>query len=127
MGTLYQDRGLVFATQIGTPLEATNIDKRSFKPLLVKAGLPNILFHDLRHAHALAGDQPQGRAGKVGARHDRADDRHLQPRASRHAGSGGSSLGERPVMISRPKWNGRSLDHRADDGHLLAPLAQREG
>jgi integrase len=51
-GSLYQDGGLVFASEIGTPLEPSNIDRRSFKPLLEKAGLPDIRFHDLRHTCA---------------------------------------------------------------------------
>jgi integrase len=48
-GSLFQDGGLVFASEIGTPLEPSNIDRRSFKPLLKKARLPDIRFHDLRH------------------------------------------------------------------------------
>jgi integrase len=44
--------GAVFASEIGTPLEPSNIDRRSFKPLLEKAGLPDIRFHDLRHTCA---------------------------------------------------------------------------
>jgi integrase len=51
-GSLYQDEVLVFASEIDTPLEPSNIDRRSFKPLLKKAGLPNIRFHDLRHTCA---------------------------------------------------------------------------
>lgn len=51
-GSLYQDGGLVFATEVGTPLEPSNIDRRSFKPLLQKAGLPDMRFHDLRHTCA---------------------------------------------------------------------------
>jgi integrase len=51
-GSLYQDGGLVFASEIGTPLEPSNIDRRSFKPLLEKAGLSDIRFHDLRHTCA---------------------------------------------------------------------------
>jgi integrase len=51
-GTLYQDQGLIFATLIGTPMHPSNIDKRSFKPLLIKAGLRPIRFHDLRHTCA---------------------------------------------------------------------------
>ncbi len=51
-GPLYEDGALVFATEIGTPLEPSNIDRRSFKPLLKKAGLHDIRFHDLRHTCA---------------------------------------------------------------------------
>ncbi|ABG04874.1 phage integrase [Rubrobacter xylanophilus DSM 9941] len=51
-GPLYRDEGLVFASEVGTPLEPSNIDRRSFKPLLKKAGLPDIRFHDLRHTCA---------------------------------------------------------------------------
>ena len=51
-GSLYEDSGLVFATEVGTPLEPSNIDRRSFKPLLEKAGLPDMRFHDLRHTCA---------------------------------------------------------------------------
>jgi integrase len=39
----------VFATTIGTPVEAQNIIYRHFKPLLKRAGLPDIRWHDLRH------------------------------------------------------------------------------
>ena len=49
---LYKDRGLIFATRAGTPVNPENLVKRSFKPLLAKAGLPEIRFHDLRHTCA---------------------------------------------------------------------------
>src|SRR5919112_3491058 len=45
----YEDSGLVFATGKGTPLDAQNIINRHFKPLLRRAGLPDIRWHDLRH------------------------------------------------------------------------------
>jgi integrase len=48
----YADPGLVFATGKGTPLDAQNIVNRHFKPLLKRAGLPNIRWHDLRHTYA---------------------------------------------------------------------------
>ena len=51
-GSLYRDGNLVFATRVGTPLGPSNIDRRSFKPLLAKAGLPDVRFHDLRHTCA---------------------------------------------------------------------------
>jgi integrase len=52
LGDLYEDHGLVFATERGTLVNPTNLRKRSFKPLLKKAGLPTIRFHDLRHTCA---------------------------------------------------------------------------
>ncbi len=42
--------GLVFANGTGGPLEAQNVVNRHFKPLLQRAGLPAIRFHDLRHS-----------------------------------------------------------------------------
>jgi integrase len=47
---MWQDNGLVFTTGEGKPLDAQNIVNRSFKPLLSRAGLPSIRFHDLRHS-----------------------------------------------------------------------------
>ncbi len=49
-GSKWQDNGLVFTNSKGMPLEAQNVVNRSFKPLLKKAGLPSIRFHDLRHS-----------------------------------------------------------------------------
>jgi integrase len=51
-GSRYDDRGLVFATTIGTLLDAQNVVNRHFKPLLKTADLPDIRFHDLRHTCA---------------------------------------------------------------------------
>ncbi len=48
----WQDGELVFATEIGTPIECGNMMRRSFLPLLERAGLPRIRFHDLRHTAA---------------------------------------------------------------------------
>jgi integrase len=49
---LYEDHGLIFSSESGTPLNPENLVKRSFKPLLRRAGLPEIRFHDLRHTCA---------------------------------------------------------------------------
>jgi integrase len=49
---LYKDHGLIFASRVGTPVNPENLVKRSFKPLLEKADLPEIRFHDLRHTCA---------------------------------------------------------------------------
>ena len=42
----------MFASNKETPLDAQNIVNRHFKPLLKRAGLPNIRWHDLRHTYA---------------------------------------------------------------------------
>ena len=52
VGSLWQENGLVFASQIGTPLNRHNLTQRSFRPLLANADLPQIRFHDLRHTCA---------------------------------------------------------------------------
>jgi integrase len=52
MCSLYQPGGLVFATESGTLINPSNLRNRSFKPLLKRAGLPDICFHDLRHTCA---------------------------------------------------------------------------
>src|SRR5215218_6306892 len=49
---LREDNGLVFATRLGTPMGRQELVMRSFKPLLKKASLPDIRFHDLRHTCA---------------------------------------------------------------------------
>jgi integrase len=51
-GGAYQDNALVFATSLGTPFGPETVTQRSFKPLLKRAGLPEIRFHDLRHTYA---------------------------------------------------------------------------
>jgi len=52
LGNFYEDHGLIFPSAKGTPLNPENLVKRSFKPLLKRAGLPEIRFHDLRHTCA---------------------------------------------------------------------------
>lgn len=51
-GVDWEDHGLIFATHKGTPLDAQYVVNRSFKPLLRRAGLPDIRWHDLRHTCA---------------------------------------------------------------------------
>lgn len=43
--------GHVFTTEVGTPIDPSNA-RRSFVALLVKAKLPHVRFHDLRHSAA---------------------------------------------------------------------------
>ena len=51
-GTLWQDYGLIFCTHGGRSLDSHNEARTSFKPLLERAELPDIRFHDLRHTCA---------------------------------------------------------------------------
>jgi integrase len=52
MGEAWDDHDLVFANQVGRPIPAGNLLRRSFEPLLKKASLPRMRFHDLRHTSA---------------------------------------------------------------------------
>jgi integrase len=52
IGSLYQDQDLVFAGRNGGLINPSNLRQRSFKPLLKRAGLPQITFQDLRHTYA---------------------------------------------------------------------------
>jgi integrase len=51
-GAKWQDNDLVFSTTIGTAVDAQNVVNRHFKPMLRRAGLPDIRWHDLRHTCA---------------------------------------------------------------------------
>ncbi|MEX0750245.1 MAG: site-specific integrase, partial [Dehalococcoidia bacterium] len=52
IGAAWEDNELVFANEVGKPIAAGNLLKRSFEPLLKNAGLPRMRFHDLRHSAA---------------------------------------------------------------------------
>jgi integrase len=52
-GPLWQENGLVFASETGEPLDQRALTSRRSKPLLERAKLPEkIRFHDLRHTCA---------------------------------------------------------------------------
>lgn len=51
LGPAYQDHGLVFCNEDGTPLDPRSFTRR-FQRVLEKAGLPKVRLHDLRHTHA---------------------------------------------------------------------------
>jgi integrase len=52
LGDKYADQGLVFRTDTGAFINPYNVRQRSFAPLLRKANLPHMRFHDLRHTSA---------------------------------------------------------------------------
>ena len=52
LGPAWEDNDLVFPNQVGRPIERQNLIRRSFHPVLNKAGLGRLRFHDLRHSAA---------------------------------------------------------------------------
>ena len=48
----WEDLDLVFTNRQGRPIERPNLMRRSFFPALVRAGIPRLRFHDLRHTAA---------------------------------------------------------------------------
>lgn len=51
LGTGWREHGLVFASEVGTPLSERSLD-RQFQRALQRAGLPHKRLHDLRHTAA---------------------------------------------------------------------------
>lgn len=70
MGEAWQDGDLVFSTEVGSPIDARNFLGRVHYPLLIRAGLPRLRFHDLRHSAATllleAGAHPRVVAERLG-------------------------------------------------------------
>ena len=52
IGVGYEDNGLVFASQTGKMMSASNVVNRHFRPLLKRAVLQRVRLHDLRHTCA---------------------------------------------------------------------------
>ncbi len=52
VGAAWEKLDLVFPNTLGRPLDGTNLLRYWFYPLLKRAGLPRIRFHDLRHTAA---------------------------------------------------------------------------
>ncbi len=48
----WEDNHLIFPNEVGRPIEAQNLMRRSFYPLLERAELQRMRFHDLRHTAA---------------------------------------------------------------------------
>jgi integrase len=51
MGPLWHGQDLVFDTDLGMPLHPSNVNRR-FVALIIRAGVPRIPFHGMRHTHA---------------------------------------------------------------------------
>lgn len=68
-GSAWADGDLVFASTVGTPLDASNV-RVLYRATLRRAGLPVIRFHDLRHSAATllleAGVHPRSVADRLG-------------------------------------------------------------
>jgi integrase len=52
VGSLWRENSLIFASEVGEPLDRRALTTHRFKPLLERAGLPQIRFHDQRHTCA---------------------------------------------------------------------------
>lgn len=57
LGELWEDHDLIFPAPGGAPLSTKTLDSRwrTAQRKMIKAGLPPIHFHDLRHLHATIG------------------------------------------------------------------------
>jgi integrase len=71
-GRLWQDYDLVFPSAVGTPLDGGNLLQNTHYPLLARAGLPRLRFHDMRHTAATLmleqGVHPKNRRRAAGPR-----------------------------------------------------------
>ena len=69
-GEEWAGHDLVFTASNGEPILLPNLTRRVFKPLLMRAGLPEIRLYDLRHTHATlllaAGTNPKIVAERLG-------------------------------------------------------------
>ena len=52
LGAVPHPERLVFLSAEGQPIRRSNLHRRSWKPLLKRAGLPDVPFHALRHTAA---------------------------------------------------------------------------
>ena len=90
LGALYDEHDLIFPNELGGFADGRNILERHFKPLLLKAGLPEMRLYDLRHSSATlllaSGEQVkvvQERLGHSSAMHTLDTYAHVLPGAQR--------------------------------------------
>lgn len=104
-GNTWRETGLVFANAVGGSPTTTNVTYRSFRPLLERAGLPLIRFHDLRQPHggdavARQRDPPQGRVRAARALPGGRHPRPLQPCHPDHAPRSSEDLRRPPPGLA---------------------------
>lgn len=70
LGNEYEKLDLIFATEIGTPLQPKNLLDRHFRPILKVGALPDLRLYDLRHTMATlllsAGENPKVVSERLG-------------------------------------------------------------
>ena len=52
LGDAWRDNDLVFPDTLGGALRTSNLERQRFGPMMAKAGVPRIRFHDMRHTAA---------------------------------------------------------------------------
>lgn len=69
-GLVWENHDLIFCCRLGTPHGLRNLTYRYYRPILTKAGLPQIRLYDLRHTHAtlllIAEENPKIVAERLG-------------------------------------------------------------
>ena len=96
-GSLYKDNGLVFAGEGGGLINPSNLRQRSL-PLLERAGLAGITFHDLRHTYASLLFQRNVHPKFVQELLGLDPPRYLLPHAARDGRRGRRRHGRRPGL-----------------------------
>jgi integrase len=88
---------------VGEPLDRRYITTHRFKPLLKRAGLPQIRFHDLRHTCAtlLLSKSVNPKVVSEMLGHDSDNPVYLLSRTPQHAESGSGGDGRGPILILR--------------------------
>ena len=85
-----------FSRETDTPMSANNLSRRHFKPLLKRAGLPDVRLYDLRHTFATlwleSGGTPKDFAGDPWPFTNLRYSRYLQSRRAPHAARGDGTL-----------------------------------
>jgi hypothetical protein len=130
-GSTWTERELIFPTRVDTPMSGTNLLKRSLRPLLSKAGLPPVTFHELRHTfatfHLASGERSkviQEILGHSSIKTTMDTYSHVIPGMQEDAARRLSGLLFGPEPVMSPS-NGE--DREADDGEKKEKLSLLQG